>query len=234
MNKKQIWSVATSYVCNKNLDDEIKNIAVQILKYCLTIQFLMKKQKTRPRTGYEWIGKTMKIKSKKLRTLTINIKMPHVRYMTTREEANFCSNTFLLYSKTRLKKFQAAKPLAFLLQFLFRREQNHYSKLTSKIMKMCDQILKKKTAPQYNSYSLICKKNEKANNSPDIAVRLLQRPAGLIASIFVWEQLMIIPVSNLAWEHVITSISSKYHEYLKISLCWNCYLLFVCRVCNSL
>ena len=55
------------------------------------------------------------------------------------------------------KKFHAAKPLAFSLHFLFRRDQNHYSNLTSKIMKMCEQILKKKTAPQYNSNSLNCK-----------------------------------------------------------------------------
>ena len=34
------------------------------------------------------------------------------------------------------------KPLAFSLHFLFRRDQNHYSNLTSKIMKMCEQILK--------------------------------------------------------------------------------------------
>ena len=32
-------------------------------------------------------------------------------------------------------------------------------------MKMCEQILKK-TAPQYNSNSLNCKNQEKANNSP--------------------------------------------------------------------
>ena len=31
---------------------------------------------------------------------------------------------------------------------------------------MCEQILKKKTAPQYNSNSLNCKNQEKANNSP--------------------------------------------------------------------
>ena len=87
---------------------------------------------------------------------------------TTSEKANFCSNTvFSLYFKFRAKKFHAAKPLAFSLHFLFRRDQNDYSNLTSKIMKMCEQILKKKTAPQYNSNSLNCKKNqEKANNSP--------------------------------------------------------------------
>ena len=78
---------------------------------------------------------------------------------TTSEKSNFCSNTvFSLYFKIRMKKFHAAKPLAFSLHSLFRRDQNHHSNLTSKIMKMCEQILKKKTAPQYNSNSLNCKK----------------------------------------------------------------------------
>ena len=63
----------------------------------------------------------------------------------TTEKPNFCSNTvFSLYFKIRAKKFHAAKPLAFSLHFLFRRDQNHYSNLTSKIMKTCEQILKKK------------------------------------------------------------------------------------------
>ena len=80
---------------------------------------------------------------------------------TTSEKANFCSNpVFSLYFKFRAKKFHAAKPLAFSLHFLFRRDQNHYSNLTSKIMKMCEQIFKKKTAPQYNSNSLNCKKGK--------------------------------------------------------------------------
>ena len=66
---------------------------------------------------------------------------------TTSEKAKFCSNTiFSLYVKIRAKKFHAAKPLAFWLHFLFRRDQNHYSNLTSKIMKRCEQILKKNIA----------------------------------------------------------------------------------------
>ena len=74
---------------------------------------------------------------------------------TTTDKANFCSNTvFSLFFKIRAKKFYAAKPLAFSLHFLFRRDQNHNSNLTSKIMKMCEQILKKNTAPRYNSNSL--------------------------------------------------------------------------------
>ena len=67
---------------------------------------------------------------------------------TTTEKPNFCSNTvFSLYFKFRAKKIHAAKPLAFSLHFLFRREQNHLSNLTSKIMKMCEQILKKRQGP---------------------------------------------------------------------------------------
>ena len=50
---------------------------------------------------------------------------------TTTEKPNFCSNTvFSLYFKIRAKKIHAAKPLAFSLHFLFRRDQIHYSNLT--------------------------------------------------------------------------------------------------------
>ena len=65
----------------------------------------------------------------------------------TTEKPNFCSNTvFSLYFKIRAKKNHATKPLAFLLHFLFRRDQDHHSNLTSKIMKMCEQIFKKNIA----------------------------------------------------------------------------------------
>ena len=67
---------------------------------------------------------------------------------TTREKANFCSNTvFSLYFKIRAKTFHAAKPLAFSLHFLFRRDQDHYSNWTSRIIKICEQILKKRQRP---------------------------------------------------------------------------------------
>ena len=58
---------------------------------------------------------------------------------TTTEKSNFCSNTVFTLFKIRATKIYAAKPLAFSLHFLFRRDQNHYSNLTSKIMKMCEQ-----------------------------------------------------------------------------------------------
>ena len=67
---------------------------------------------------------------------------------TTSEKTNFCSHTvFSLYFKFRAKKLHAAISLAFSLHFLFRRDQNHSSNLTSKIMKMCEQILKKRQRP---------------------------------------------------------------------------------------
>ena len=82
------------------------------------------------------------------KTVKIKVKLPHANKKTTREKANFCSNTiFSLYFKIRAKKIHAAKPLAFSLHFLFRRDQNHHSNLTSKIMKMCEQILKKRQRP---------------------------------------------------------------------------------------
>ena len=44
--------------------------------------------------------------------------------------------------KSEWKKSTPQKPLSFLLHFMFRRDQNHYSNLISKIMKMWEQILK--------------------------------------------------------------------------------------------
>ena len=66
----------------------------------------------------------------------------------TSEKAKFCSNTvFSRYFKIGAKKFHAATALAFSLHFLFRRGQNRYSNFTSKIMKMCKQILTKRQRP---------------------------------------------------------------------------------------
>ena len=66
---------------------------------------------------------------------------------TTSEKAKFCSNTVNShYFNFRAKNFHAAKPLVFSIYFLFRRDQNHYFNLTSKIMIMCEQILKKNLA----------------------------------------------------------------------------------------
>ena len=101
------------------------------------------------------------------KTVKIKVKLPHVNKKTTTDKANFCSNTvFSLYFKIRAKKFHAAKPLAFSLHFLFRCDQNHYSNLNSKFMKMCEQILKKRQRPNTIQILWIVKNQEKANNSP--------------------------------------------------------------------
>ena len=75
----------------------------------------------------------------------------------TSEKANSCSNTvFSLNYKIRAKKCQAPKQFTFLLHFLFRRDQNRYSNLISKIMKMCAKSLKKTAPPiQFKFFELL-------------------------------------------------------------------------------
>ena len=97
----------------------------------------------------EWIGKTIYKKSdpKNRKNSKNQSEIATCEQKTTTEKPNICSNTvFSLYFKIRAKKIHASKPLAFSLHFLFRRDQNRYSNLTSKIMKMCEQILKKNIA----------------------------------------------------------------------------------------
>ena len=65
--------------------------------------------------------------------------MPHVKKKPQARKRIFLQTPF---SHSTLK-FYAPKPLAFSLLFLFRCDQNHQPNLTSKIMKMCEQILKK-------------------------------------------------------------------------------------------
>ena len=92
--------------------------------------------------GLEWalngLGKPIKKNpiQKIEKTVKIRVKLPHVNKKPLTEKPNFCSNiVFSLYFKIRAKKIHAAKPLAFSLHFLFRRDQNHHPILTSKIMK---------------------------------------------------------------------------------------------------
>ena len=76
------------------------------------------------------------------KTVKIKVKLPHVNKKPLARKRIFVQTPFSLCFKLRAKKIYAAKPLAFSLHFLFRRDQNHYSNLTSKNMKMCEQILK--------------------------------------------------------------------------------------------
>ena len=89
----------------------------------------------------ECIGKKIRIKKSKKNSKNQS-EIAACEKKTTTEKPNFCSNTvFSLYFKIRAKNIHAAKPLAFSLHYLFRRDQNHHSNLTSKILKMCEQIL---------------------------------------------------------------------------------------------
>ena len=94
--------------------------------------------------NHEWIGKPLRKSDPKNRKNSKNQnEIVACEQKTTSEKANFCSKLVIsLYFKIRAKKIQAAKLLDFSLRLLFRRDQNHYSNLTSKIMQMCEQIFK--------------------------------------------------------------------------------------------
>ena len=95
------------------------------------------------------LGKPFRKKSdpKKSKKLKNQSEIAACEQKTTTEKPNFCSNTiFALYFKIRAKKIHAVKQLAFSLPLLFRCDQNHYSNLTSKIVKICEQILEKNIA----------------------------------------------------------------------------------------
>ena len=99
------------------------------------------------------LGKPFKkIRNKKIGKTEKQSEIAASEQKTICAKPNFCSN-FVSSLYFRVKKFHAGKPLAFSLHFLFRCDQNQHSNLTSKMMKMCGQILKK-TTPQYNSHSL--------------------------------------------------------------------------------
>ena len=100
--------------------------------------------------------KTFKNKNQKIENSKNQSEITACEQTKISKKANFCSNTvFSLYFKIRVKKFNAAKLLAFSLHFLFWRDQNHFSNLTSKIMKMCEPILKKDSAPvQFKFFEL--------------------------------------------------------------------------------
>ena len=109
--------------------------------------------------NYGCIGKTKKF------------PMPHVNKKSLARKGIFLKPIFSLYFKIRVKKFYAAKPLAFSLHFLFRRDQNYRFNLTSKIIKMCEQILKKDSAPiQFEFFEL----KKKASDNETNKARTLQ------------------------------------------------------------
>ena len=82
------------------------------------------------------------------KTVKIKVKLPHVNKKPLAGKRTFVQTPFSDSTlKLEWKNFNTAKPLAFSLHFLFGGDQNHFSNLTSKIMKMCEQIIKKDSAP---------------------------------------------------------------------------------------
>ena len=61
-------------------------------------------------------------------------------------------------NKNCLFFFEAEKPLTFSHNAVFRCDQNHYSKLNSKIMKMCEKILKRQRTNAIQIFNSNCKK----------------------------------------------------------------------------
>ena len=124
---------------------ELKNIAGQVLMYNSKNFHGLNKLLALERTMNE-LGKPLREKNqitwKKSKNRSQNATCEQ---KPVTEKANICSSTILsIYPKVRVKKFYTAKPLAFSLHFLFRSDQNHYSNLTSKIIKMCEQILRQR------------------------------------------------------------------------------------------
>ena len=81
----------------------------------------------------DWQNQLEKNQIQKLKNRKKRSEIAACEQQTTSEKANFCSITvFSLYFKIRVKKLHPARALAFSLHFMFRRDQNHHSNLTSK------------------------------------------------------------------------------------------------------
>ena len=92
---------------------------------------------------HEWNGKTI-YKTKSIRKIKRTVKtvdkLPHLKKFAI-ESLLLLKNCFLTLLENS-KSFTPQNPLAFLLHLLFGRDQNQYSNLTSKIMKMFEHIRK--------------------------------------------------------------------------------------------
>ena len=140
---------------------------------------------------------------------------------TTSEKANFCSNTFFsLYFKIRAQKFHAAKPLAFSLHFLFRRDQNHYQ-FEFKNHENVWTDLKKKIAgriPETNRSGNpfkchpITHQTKRASNNLRLSWnKTLKQKVKKIKSIKIWLKIWSISVIN--WYPKQLSLPQLLHQY---------------------
>ena len=86
------------------------------------------------------------------KSVNIRVKLPQVNNKPLARKRIFVQtpfphSTLNLEQKNSRHKTTRFFALSTSCHFLFRRYQNHYSNSTSKIMKMCEQILKKDSAP---------------------------------------------------------------------------------------
>ena len=91
------------------------------------------------------LGKPFRRKSapKNEKTVKIKVKLPHVNKKPLARKRIFVQTPFSHSSLNLERKNFTPQNHSLFLSTLFRRDQNHYSNLTSRIMKMCEQILKK-------------------------------------------------------------------------------------------
>ena len=96
------------------------------------------------------------LKKNSKKTVKNKVKLTHVKKQPIARKRIFVQTPFSHSAlKLELKKFHGAKALGFSLHFLLRRDQNHFSNLTSKILKCVNRSLKKDSAPiQFNFFEL--------------------------------------------------------------------------------
>ena len=140
--KTRIWKERDIKWRNKRVDITKFKKTAQVMNY--NSQNFHWLKKTRAWMDYDWIAKLLRkeFHQKNWEKSKIEAKMPHVNKKSVARKRFFSNTALSLYIKIRMKTFHAAELLAFSLHSLFRLDQNHHSKLTSKIVKMCEQILK--------------------------------------------------------------------------------------------
>ena len=127
-----------------------------------------------------WENHLEKTRSKKKieKTVKINVKLPHVNKKPLARKRIFVQTPFFHSTLKLEQKNSRRKTTRFLLYFLFRRDQNNYSNLTSKIMKMCEQILKKNIAGRIPETT----RSENPFNAIQLLIKLIYAFTNLLLS----------------------------------------------------
>ena len=95
------------------------------------------------------------------KTVKIRVKLPHVNKKLLPRNRIFVQTPFSHSTFKLERKNSRRKTTRFFAPFPVSADQNHYSNLTSKIMKMCEQILKKNIAGRKKTASNMDEKYRK-------------------------------------------------------------------------